>query len=366
MKKIITIIIATLLLLTTLGGCSCNNAVALTFTNAFYGEGTITDDNISSSFSERLEYDVNYINDKKNYPALVRDSAVDKVLTIDQNTYTDGKYTTDLSVKPYPNDYPESAVAKKLNTDENGVPYKVFCLTTRFEIKVKYNLKNDDNVYTDYIDTEVYFCLSENSYAPIYAKTSSEETRLTITDNGASIMRTRSTTETVYQISKYKIKTVITEATGAAEEKVIYSKTKTHSNVAKTAVDNTQLFFVLRNKSTKKESASSIPVVSPAYGAKKDLSISHKSNSQITVNIDYNGTVVNEKIPVRNLTFSLSSTNTSGKAQHLTYQTGVSENNGINRNTALLVEYVEPLIAYGSMNSLGALKFTLAKVTQTY
>ncbi len=363
MKKLFVLAITVCLLLTaTLGGCSCNPEVALSFTNAFYGDGNVS--NVSNNYTEELIYDVTYINNHKDYPTIVKDNSINSAITVNEETYTNGSYTSTLKLSPngYPTDLPASTVALKLNSND-GVPMPVFVLETVFKITVDYKTDGQSQPYNDFIKNTVYFCLSENSFAPIYVKTESEETRVSIANNKANLTRTRSEYTTVYQTSKHKI---TTEITSLEDGSVLYKKTKTYAGTAKTSIDNAQLFFILRNKTTKVDGTVNLPVVSPAYGDKKELIFKHKKNSQFPVTVTYNGIEVSDTLPVRNLTYAINSNKTSGATQYLVYQTGKSTNNLIDRNTSLLVEYVEPLIAYGTMSCLGGLKFTIKSINQTF
>ncbi len=359
MKKFFTLLIALILLCTaTLTGCSCNPEVALTFNNSFYGEG-MKDTDVSSVFSETLNYTVSYFGKDSTYP-IVKDASFPKAITIDENTYTNGSYRTTLKNEPmgYPDNLPASTVASKLNDGQD-----VFKLETEFRITVNYKINGVHAPNEDYIKNTVYFCYSLNSFAPIYVHTQSEQTLLYFSGNNAIAQKITSDYKTVYQTKSYTIFSEITTYPDNTPETT--KSKKTCSNTAKTAVDNTQLFFILRNFSTKKESASTLPVITPSYGNKKNLSIKHEKNSTKKIGFNYNSaTIVDEELPVKILSFAVSSNTASGRKQYCMYQTGKTTT--VDRNTSMMVEYAEPLVALGSMTCLGGLKFSLTSVSQNY
>ena len=266
----------------------------------------------------------------------------------------------------YPSDLPESKVASKLNAGND-----VFLLTTDFNITVDYS-EDGSNPIDNYIKNTVYFCYSLNSFAPIYVKTETKQTLLYVSGEKAVFETFEGTYTTVYQTGSYRISSEIITLDKDGQPKSTQKKSKSYSYTAKTVVDNSQFFFILRNLSTSNEESTSLPVVSPSYGTKQTLSIKHEKGGTKLVNFKYNGVdpSANETIPVKHLSYAVSSTKASGRKQYCVYQTGKSTVNSasgiVNRNTAMLVEYAEPLVALGSMNCLGGLKFTLTSVQNNY
>ena len=356
MKKIfIPLVCLALAFVTFASGCGCSGASPLTFTNGFYSSSTNA--NVPNTYSETLVYKVSYINNDQNYPSLTMPSDLAKKVT---PNYV-GTYTTTLRKVPYTG--PQSDIYGQ-DKVYNGLVYR---LTSSLNILATYNVEGEDQprIYNDYINTSVYFCPQTLSFAPIYATSTGSMTL--VNENGAKITTQTQRFEytTLYNQNTYLLSKVVS-AEQDGEFKEVINSSLTYPYVFKTIIDNTQFLFSLRNAQTTLNSSITLPVISPAYGVHKLLSVQHKAehNEELSKGLldafTYNGNTLSadEKMPVKKMVYAISSLETSGRTQYVTMQTKESTK-GTVPNKALMTEYVEPLFAYGSMSTLGGLKYTL-------
>ena len=129
----------------------------------------------------------------------------------------------------------------------------------------------------------------------------------------------------------------------------------------KTAIDNTQLLFILRNVAVNEESNYSLPTVSYQYGQAKYLSCLNTNFSTQAFNLNYNGTDITSQLPISNYTVSLSNGLNSGMPMYVQ----VLKEKTAEINQLITLSYVHPLICYGDMYCMGVLEYKLTNFTST-
>ena len=349
-KFIITLLSLILILAVPLSGCSCNPTTPISFSSAFYGAEGVP----SMPYKETLTYDVKYVNDQENYPSLTKTSLIDNAL---KNISFNGTFVSTFQLSNYPETLPDSDILGEDGVQAKNLP--VYLLQTTFTVSASYTLK-DDTVKTfdnDTITTETYFLPAGHSFAPIYSFTQANIHLAYVSGSQAEFANVEYKYTTVYQHDELYLKKELTSESDTVIEE------ETCGYTFKTAIDNAQLLFALRNFATNSEQESTLSVLAPAYnGSSKNLRIAQSATLNENFSFAYNGVGANaeknEKLPVRKLDFCINSNENSGLAQYLVIQNGASTENTV-PNKALLVKYAEPLVAYGSMSCMGALEYTL-------
>jgi|GEM_PF-2134694 len=325
--------------------CSCGGTPALSFSNGWNlnAAGTTSLDTIG--YTETATYSValddDFITGEYNFK---KNDALDEQV---EYAYESGVYTTITKIVPISSDVPNYDC--DILTGEDA-PGSLIHLTTTYTVNAKYTFKdNAENNYdeTDYITTETYFCLSNASFTPIFSRSEGKYASLYVDDDSAYVMEVEYKNEITYSKNSYTITKFNTDDT--------VKDTKTYNCSYKTAIDNTQLLFVLRNVTLEEKATTSLPTVAPAYGDAKTLNVERFADEaqKITVNGK------EQNVPTSRLAFEINSTGNSGKAQLVYIQSAKTKKLNMN---SLLVKYVEPLTAYGSFYSMGALVFTLKTV----
>ena len=364
-RKITGMMLAVVFLALLLGGCG-NSKSTLSFNNAFslYSTDTVgyKDKNPSAGYKETLSYDVIYNAD--DY-AFKKDSSLsDGDITVS----VAGTYVSALEIL--------SVLPASVTTDiERPADAGVYRLTTELRLNANYTFpaspeNNCEN--EDYIVTETYFFPFIESFLPVWSKTTSEYTNVTFGNGTGYCTIVKSEAEIIYNSSEYTINSRSLEYRSTDEEKDLGESAETVSKnyeyTVKTVIDNTQLIFALRNINLATESTYVLPVVSSSYGQSTDLLV--KNNQEYTINdanISYNGSQYAGPITLKEMIYSINSTNTSGSAQYVYIQKEALKNGDAVAVPWISAPYriVTPLTAYGSFYRLGSLVFTLGKIEIT-
>lgn len=376
MKKflylILTFIIATASLL---GGCGCNSDLPLEFKDYFYGDLKVTP---PTGYIETCEYSVTYKNGFEG--EFTKNPAVtDKMLKMEIS----GKYTTKLTVQglmdaqtpilgknvnselknSFKNvnlyKYETELVLDKVEYLVNGTsadidPYDV--LVKDEWAKARYGEQAVTNGI-DYIYTVTYFAPGPQSFTPIYTEQISSFTNVMISENSIDIGRRNSENYIEYNTNNY---TVNTEYSGGD---VTLTGNKRVNYTSSTAIDNTQLLFVIRNMNLSSGSSSMIPVASYQYQNLKDISIVGESSRTENISdptlLKVNGANFSgNSIKLNRYAFRLAETSSAGIKQLVYVQSEDCCNLG---NRKLMYRYVEPLSAL-SYQSLGVMEYKLTEV----
>lgn len=311
-------------------GCSCSQQTALSFSAEAFGGNAEP----RTGYEEVCEYSVEYKADSVLNPRSA--SLSSDVFDLE---YSDGIFTTELKVispSSIP-DYAKSDILDVVTSEENVYSYK-----TDFSINVSYTVNGEklETPYNEKITTVSYFCSMKKSYAPIYSATTAKYTTIVAYDSNVQI----NNFEAEYSISYSQKEYVVKKTTGNT------NSTKSYDYIYKTAADNAQLLFLLRNKSIDVDGNATLPVIAPAYGEQTVLYLANKSKETADYRVNDNVT----PISFDNVYFSVNDVYTSGISQRVAI--------GTYEGKKLLIEYEEPLTTYGGMLALGALKYTLKTV----
>lgn len=346
-KVIITLLIVLTLLFSSFG---CGGASVLVFNNN-WNEGATAND---IGDYERQIYKVEYAEKFTSGGYVFNKSQIFAQKGIDF-TFTDGRYETSLEVIAQNVDFPNKTSDVIDSSDNLILKY-----TTEFSIKATYSCKDD--VYNDYVKTVTYFSAHTAAFAPIYSQTENKSSMLVINGNTSDVIVRHTLTKTFYSKNKYVEQIINPENSQVDSE-------KTYNYSFKTAIDNTQLLFAIRNLELKENVSKSIPAISTTYGTPQSLLVTNYLS-------DVQNLVINENdVPgtatdyaVNCVTFKLSSAAQSclgganqntGREQILFIQKGKG---GLSANKSQIIKYVTPLTAYGSFNVMGSLVYTLTDV----
>lgn len=351
MKKILISLFLVLVL--AFSGCGCNPATLLDFSQASLGESATV------GYSETRTYNVTFAENYSfgdDYDFSKNKSLKEKNVTY---TFENGTYVTNLSIISVSDDLPFSSA---LLEESIAKEKYIIRLQTAFNITAKYSA-DGFAPHIDSVITDSYFMPSDASYAPIYSKTVNDSSHLNYTGDSAEVQTSKSTEEIVYNKDKYKV----TKTIGTNKP-----ETKEYGYTYRTLIDNTALLFALRNFKgvTEEGKAAVMPVVSSTYGEAKTLEVKYSKKQNLTINVGSEDVV----FPVKALAFKISSSTASciggnnihvGRAQLAFVQSGDAKvgdtvKTGFN---AELVKYVQPLTAYGSFVTMGALEYTLVSVS---
>lgn len=335
MKKLIISILSVLVLAMT--GCSCVPETSLTFKNNWTtsGEPAI---GTTQTTTYSVSIDKNYKFENYSY---------EKSSTLADNLYDfkNGVYTQTLSVISK-SDIPAELTGSDI-VDED-LSY-VLHLKTSFSIDAYYTYgdKTEEH-YHDTIVTDAYFGNLNTSYTPIYTKTQANYSQLYVGES-VSVKTVATTTTSVFCKNSYSITTKIGEAEPT---------TQTINNSYKKYIDNTQLLFVMRNvdvaKSEESQTIFALPTVSPIYETAQELAVTYFADSTEKFG--------EKEIPVRCMSFGINTTNNSGRSQLVFVQNSAVESFNNNLNNSVMMKYVEPLMTYGTFESMGALVYTLTSI----
>lgn len=377
MKKLLYLIFAFILAtVSLLGGCGCGSDLPLEFKDYFYGDLKTTP---PTGYAETCIYTVDY---KDNFegefaknPALT-----DKLLKMEIS----GTYTTKLTVQglmdaqtpihgknvnselksSFKNvniyKYETELVLDKVEylVNEKSVDVDPYDVLAKDEwAKARYGEETVSNGI-DYIYTVTYFAPGPQSFTPIYTEQISSFTNVMITENSIDIGRRSSKNYIEYNTNNYIINTEYSggEVTLKSNKKVNYTSS--------TAIDNTQLLFVIRNMNLSSGSSTMLPVASYQFQELKDISIVGESSRTENItdqtslkvnNQDFTGT----SIKLDRFAYRLTETSSAGIKQLVYVQNEESGNLG---NHKLIYRYVEPLNAI-SYQAIGVMEYKLKQVS---
>ena len=320
----------------TLNGCSCGGAESIPFNENFIKGYNLS---VPSNYFEELTYTVNYRSDMNDY--IVSDK-----LNKNDFTFGVGTYKTELKLLyEMPEEtLKDNELLKTLsNTD------KIYSYKTTFNMPVTYF---DGNTYNDFIETIVYFCPKNLSFAPIYSSTKASYSTFSCVGEQKSVNLVSYESIVVYHKSVYS-KTL--ELAGET------SKTITNKYDFKCLIDNTQLLFALRNFEVLENEPKGFNVVSASYNEPTLLGIYNNGTFTEKFNGTFNGNLLSEDVKVNKISYRVNDTKNAGKEQLLFIQ---NASMGSLPNNAYIVKYVQPLIAYESFEVMGSLEFTLTSIAQ--
>ena len=348
MKKriisIISVIIATFVSLFAVGctGCAgCAGDTSIMFNNNFLSGGSATDAQVG--YKEVLTYDVAF---KESYSDIQKNLNTNEYFNYN---FSNGSYKmTFSSLATLPD-----GVDVQFNLGDGSSNY--YYLKTEFNIDAWYKVPgeyadggidlNGGKLYKDSIVSEVYFLTSGNSFAPIKATTMQKQSSLYISSTPSVNYQTCQFT-TVYKAGTYTTTTTYNNATN-----------QTTSNYSvKSAIDNTQLLFALRNISVDLDGTFILPTVSPAYSSPQELAVKNKSEETLSKSIL--GLGDNLEIPVSNYMIYRNADKNTGCPQYAKVQKS-------SPNTkSLLIEYTASLMPCDTPFAfMGALVYTLTSVS---
>ncbi len=358
MKKLIfSVFTFSLALLFALSGCSCTATPPLTFNDAYLGEESVS----GNYYSETLEYSVE---SESSYQTITNSAGVD------QSKVPKYKGTYVVYFSNANNSLPD--INTNINYDENDYQYIKSVLSLSFTV--------NGITYNDQIVSEVYFYSNEYSLAPVYSKTTMKYTYLVIGIE-QKLSQVIYQYSTVYNKANFKTtkayyapsenedinnidvtNTNINNASDpsyfdTAKLKPFLNGTSTYEYTVRTAIDNNQLMFAIRNSNL---GSVTLPTISYSYDKPIEIVAQNKNNANITIDeLEYNGqTKENVNMPIKNVEFYINSTTNRGSSKYMSIQKEAVD--GINNN-ALIVEYAEPLLS--GLSTIGALVYKLNKVT---
>ena len=336
-------------------------AVAISAVSAVFSGCSCTgNDPLSFDFelpkAETLSYKVEHVVDYNE--STKKNAELDNYFTFNYQvgTYKSVLKAADKSEVPYKSDILD---IKEPNGE--ALVKTVYSLTTEFEIGLTVTIDESEKEYTERITTVAYIASFGISFAPLYAEENAEYTNIALGEK-TSVSVLKSETKTFYDKEEYH--TVKRAKYFAADETVtldgVDAEETTTKYAFRSAIDNAEFLFAVRSLKIDEKAAKSINVVSSGFSAPQPVKITNTAASENDFSFNYNGNTVTEKIKYASLSYSLDKTNASGIPQYASVQT---ESAGQVKNTCLLLEYVKPLITYGSnFMSMGALKFTLTTV----
>ena len=352
MKKLLFAIFnLSLALLFALSGCSCKTTPPLAFNKAYLGDGV-------GNYSETLEYSIEFA---KSYQGISSTSSVDEEKLPKDLTGTYVSYFSNAT-----NSLPSGVTT---NIDyENDYHYIRNVLSLSYSINGK--------TFFDQMVNEVYFHSKDWSFAPVYSKTTMKYTYFIVGQEtlpqviyqySTSYDKANfKTTKTVYnpETSEDVNLIDITDTDPNSPSYLDMTKFKpfsgdgaSHEYSIRTAIDNNQLLFAIRNSNVGEVN---IPTISFSYDNAISLIAKSRNDANYTINnLNYNGTdIANVNMPIKNVEFYINSTTNAGSSKYLSIQ---KEAVGDIKNNALIVEYAEPFLS--GLSTVGALVYKLNKVT---
>ena len=333
MKKVVlSLIFAIFMLVFT--GCSCSDAALLSFENLWGGK--------TIGYKESLTYSVAYSSDFAEFGYSFAKSPNLEALSIEIS----GTYTIDNEILS--KEDPTIPQAVKNNEIFKIESPSVIKSTAKLELTASYSLLGKTQTSNDHIYTTAYFYNEDYAFAPIYTEREINYGNPYVSGGEILLNTLKGEDFTEYSSEKYTVRTNYGEAT-ETEYKYTY----------KSLIDNSALFMALRNKNIDKDATYSVPTVSPAYGNATTLNLKHFDNTEKGITFTYNGEEKTLTFNTRGISFVVNSLNSSGTPQLVFVQEG--EKDGINKS--LIVNYVAPLIEYGSLDKYGALVYTLTDAT---
>ena len=337
--------IALLLGVVFLSMSACGAKASLSFTSDWNGN------NVQIGYKETAVYKVEHLESYKleNYDYTTTQAVKDAV----DMKFTDGVYTVTTKIEPKSN-----IPAKYTGDIVDSSVESVLHITTEYSVKshYKYGTKTEHDVYDDFVKTDAYFCLSNASYTPIYVLQENKYALLSVSNGVAEVSTTHFKREFMYSKEKY----VINKLNVDTDKVTDYTEYKKYQ--FKTAIDNSELLFALRNvKIAEVDGTYTLPTITATYGTAMDLLVKRHEGATLNVPLTVNaGAEETHAIPTRIYAFSLNNNLTKGKTQIAYIQNKATETL---EYKAHLVKYVAPLTAYGSFDDMGVMVYTLSSVT---
>lgn len=345
-RKLVTFFAMLLSLVVALSASGCSSITFLSFNNNF--AGGVDHSVVPQTLTETLTYEVNYA--EKYHTSYIKkgDSIDQSILKFEFGT---GTYVQTLTISPR---LPEGITT----TLEDASGNRIYCLKSTLSIPVKYAVNGASlesvEFTTDTIESEVYFLAANLSFAPIYSSTKSSITFSNVQENTAAVKAIKVQTTTKYSQTEYVTTTKVDDEAAT---------TTTYKYDYKTAIDNNQLLFALRNATLSTELYSTLPVISYSYGAAKDLHVRLHESLKESFKIDYtvNGTTATQdgEVEYNHVSFILGASTNTGSPKYLKIQKSKTANLPYR---ALVLQYAEPITTYGTFETLGALVYTLKSV----
>lgn len=330
----------------TASACSCASTPTLSLTSDWNNNTN------SIGYKETAVYTVthksDFNSDGLNYS--VSDTLKDKVAF----SFSNGTYTVSTQIVPATSSFIPSNYTGNINVESGQLIH----LTTEFKITSSYTYGNPavTKTFNDFIKTDSYICTSGASYAPLYVTQENKYELLSISDQGPGITETHFKREFIYSTDKYIINKIDVNDNSVKES-------KEYKYTYRTAIDNSELLFTLRNVYIEKvQGIFSLPTITATYGEKQNIKISRLEDATENVNFKANGKDYSEML-VRKYVFNVDNQMMAGKSQLVFIQAKPTETTNNVDYRAHVVKYVEPLTVYGSFAPMGALVYTLQSVT---
>ncbi len=361
MKKILLIFTAlTLAVMLALSGCSCMPDTPLKFNQNFAGRGN-NFELLGATYEEKLTYKVTY---EKSYASYLKK---DEIVADDIVPEYDGTYKTVFKANVKLPDY----VANRTDLDFTGG--EIHKLSTVLDLNV---ISPDQKTYKDKVITDVYFYSIGFSYTPIYSIQTVRNTLVAFNEQqtdfiyGVSIIQN----ETTYKQNSYTLtKKIVSESdndklnlmdlNALHEQKTGLTtlESKTYDYKPRQVIDNTQLYFILRNIEVASSSSIVVPTVTPMYGQAKSVQI--KNVDQITrngISLNYNNQALTLDMPLTYYSFAMSQSDYTGLPQIVACQKSAVGDLPFN---AFPVEMAQAVIEYSPLfSTIGVLKFRLIDI----
>ena len=320
-------------------GCTEDNT--LYFNNDFLGGGAVSD--APMDYTESLTYDVTYT------PAFEKVKKAD-ILTQKAVNYNftgtfEMNFSSSLSI---PEEY-------ALEIDGES---QVYCLTSTLTLNAWYDLEgtfaegytevNGGKQYVDTIKSKVYFLPKGHSFAPIVSTVEQDYTSLFASNSKFEVAKTKTSSKTVYKNNSYT--TTLTYPDGS-------QRVSTCDYEFKTAIDNAQFLFALRNLTVNSGTVNiaNLPVITPAYDSPQTLSVTNKAENTTSWTIDG----VQADYVVKNLLVYRQDAYNRGLSQYLLV---TKTTNDTPQLKSQVLQYAYPLLTYGTNNQMGALVYKLVSV----
>ena len=333
----------------------CSKPAILSFSQAYLGDNTNT-------IKEQLTYQVKY---QQNFGTeFTKDTSITSdIIDFDyQGTYTLSWEAT--SSLPEKSSLFEKTISGNVASLEKNTFY---LLKSNLQITATYNKINNQvpevTTYEDYILTETYFVSRNNSFAPIHSETDAKYSFIATSGSVATIGQTNYSFYVTYNKDFYTTYTKLKDDQDFTKQ--------THKYNYRTIIDNNQLIFLLRNLTIETDDTAELLAVSMQYGQPTELTIKNRGGSQIRYaqgeTLTINGTAFDsqdqntteERVPVNQLGFLVNSIQGAGKEQIVFIQSGKAGNLP---NTALPIQYIQPLVAQTSYKSLGVMSYKLVDI----
>ncbi len=321
--------------------CGCMGPQALSFNDSFvkgYGES------VPTNYFEKLTYKVNYRDDMYDY-------TISDILDGDKFTFSDGEYTTELTVI---DEIPIDSLKNNEIYKSLAKTDKIYSYKTVFTMNASYDTYDGVKNFNDKIETTTYFCSQGMSFAPIYSITIANYSVFSYANGNYYASEEYCQAIFVYNTEYYTLTLSIND---------LEPETTEHDYDYKCLIDNTQLLFAVRNLGLTNDTAINFDVASATYKEKTNLAVYYvEEQTESTNGLLYNGTPITEDVKLDKLRYKVNSTSNSGK-EHFVFIKNSSKSGAL-PNNAYMFKYVQPLICYGNFEVMGCLEFTLTTINQ--